>query len=110
MKRQALESLRLLAVLLAASVAGCGPATPQQPTTTSGAGEAGAANTGAPRDRPAADLLIFGGTVVTMDAQRQVFENGAVAIIDGAIAAVGALNAGPAAGPRSIRSVRGWLD
>ncbi len=76
-------------MLLAASAAGCGPSTPQQPTTTSGAGEAGAADTGTPQDRAAADLLIFGGTVVTMDAQRQVFENGAVAVIDGAIAAVG---------------------
>jgi 5-methylthioadenosine/S-adenosylhomocysteine deaminase len=36
-----------------------------------------------------ANLLIVGGTVVTMDTQRQVFENGAVAIVGGAIAAIG---------------------
>ncbi len=36
-----------------------------------------------------ADLLLFGGTVVTMDAERRVIPNGAVAIVDGVIAAVG---------------------
>lgn len=35
------------------------------------------------------DLLIVGGTVVTMDARRTVFENGAVAIKDGKVALVG---------------------
>lgn len=35
------------------------------------------------------DLLILGGTVVTMDGNRRVIENGAVAIHEGAIAAVG---------------------
>ncbi len=84
-----LEPLRLLALLLAVGTTGCGPSTPQQPTVTPGAGGAGTADAGTLQDRAAADLLIFGGTVVTMDAQRQVFENGAVAIIDGAIAAVG---------------------
>ena len=45
--------------------------------------------TGEEEDRNTANLLIVGGTVVTMDTQRQVFENGAVAIVDGAIAAIG---------------------
>ncbi|SVA33288.1 uncharacterized protein METZ01_LOCUS86142, partial [marine metagenome] len=45
--------------------------------------------TGVEEDRNTANLLIVGGTVVTMDTQRQVFENGAVAIVDGAIAAIG---------------------
>lgn len=35
------------------------------------------------------DLLILGGTVVTMDAERRVIENGSVAIRDGKIIAVG---------------------
>jgi 5-methylthioadenosine/S-adenosylhomocysteine deaminase len=45
--------------------------------------------TGVKDDPDTADLLILGGTVVTMDTQRQVFENGAVAIVGGAIAAIG---------------------
>lgn len=39
------------------------------------------------------DLLIVGGTVVTMDADRRVIEDGAVAIKDGKIALVGARRA-----------------
>src|SRR5215831_9894466 len=35
------------------------------------------------------DLLIVGGTVVTMDKDRRLIENGAVAIKDGKIAMVG---------------------
>jgi len=45
------------------------------------------------RQRPAeansADLLILGGTVLTLDARETVIENGAVAVSDGAITAVG---------------------
>lgn len=36
------------------------------------------------------DLLIVGGTIVTMDKDRRVIENGAIAITDGKIAMVGA--------------------
>jgi 5-methylthioadenosine/S-adenosylhomocysteine deaminase len=36
-----------------------------------------------------ADLLVTGGTVVTMDAQRRVIEDGAVAVADDSIVAVG---------------------
>ncbi len=84
-----MAALRLLAGLLAIGVAGCGPSAPQQPAVSPGAGAAGMAAPGTPQDRAAADLLIFGGTVVTMDTDRRVYENGAVAIVDGAIAAVG---------------------
>ncbi len=35
------------------------------------------------------DLIVSGGTVVTMDAQRRVIEDGAVAVADGRIVAVG---------------------
>ena len=37
----------------------------------------------------AADVLIVGGTIVTMDKDRRIIENGAVRIIDGKIAAIG---------------------
>ncbi len=35
------------------------------------------------------DLIVSGGTVVTMDAQRRVIEDGAVAVADGRVVAVG---------------------
>lgn len=40
-------------------------------------------------DRDAADILITGGTVVTMDAERRVLDDGAVAIVGDRIVAVG---------------------
>lgn len=89
MKAQLLKTLRLLAVLLAASATACDPSTSQQLTVRPDAREAGTKQVDIQQDREPADLLIFGGTVVTMNTQRQVFENGAVAIVDGAIAAVG---------------------
>jgi 5-methylthioadenosine/S-adenosylhomocysteine deaminase len=49
----------------------------------------GAAQSVAKTQAVAVDILITGGTVVTMDASRRVIENGAVAIKDGKIAAVG---------------------
>ena len=39
--------------------------------------------------KTAVDLIVRGGTVVTMDAQKQVIENGAVAVKGGKIVAVG---------------------
>ena len=87
MKAQLLKTLRLLAVLLAASATACDPSTSQQLTVRPDAREAGTKQVDIQQDREPADLLIFGGTVVTMNTQRQVFENGAVAIVDGAIAA-----------------------
>src|SRR5258705_11192743 len=36
-----------------------------------------------------ADLIIAGGTIVTMDATRRIIDNGAIAITDGRIVAVG---------------------
>lgn len=65
-----------LVMLLAATVAAaaCNPAE----TTTPAA-------TGAE-----ADLLILGGTVVTMDANRRIIEDGGLAIRDGEIVAIGA--------------------
>ena len=39
------------------------------------------------------DLVVAGGTVLTMDSEETVFENGAVAISGGALVAVGARRA-----------------
>jgi predicted amidohydrolase YtcJ len=36
-----------------------------------------------------ADLIVSGGTLVTMDGKRRVIENGAIAIRDGLIGAIG---------------------
>ena len=42
-----------------------------------------------PAEANSADLLIVGGTVLTMDAREKVIEDGAVSVSDGAITAVG---------------------
>ena len=44
---------------------------------------------GPPATQAPADILITGGTVITMDAQRRVIEDGAVAIVGDRIVAVG---------------------
>jgi len=65
-----------LAVLLAATgivAAACNPAENATPTTPGAE----------------ADLLILGGTVVTMDADRRIIEDGGLAIRDGEIVAIG---------------------
>ena len=51
--------------------------------------EGGPGRQESPDSRPAVDLLILGGTVVTMDADRRVIPAGAVATIDGEIVAIG---------------------
>jgi 5-methylthioadenosine/S-adenosylhomocysteine deaminase len=48
-------------------------------------------STVAQRRKAIVDLIIRGGTVVTMDAERRVIENGAVAVKDGRIVAVGSV-------------------
>ena len=45
----------------------------------------------AQRRKTVVDLIIRGGTVVTMDAERRVIENGAVAVKGGRIVAVGSV-------------------
>lgn len=41
------------------------------------------------QSKTSVDLIVRGGTVVTMDAQKRVVENGAIAVTDGKIVAVG---------------------
>src|SRR3989441_7266872 len=52
----------------------------------------------APPAREKIDLLVAGGTVVTMDAERRVGKDGAVAVRSDTIVAEGALAVGAAAG------------
>ncbi|HEX4931552.1 MAG TPA: hypothetical protein VFV33_00135 [Gemmatimonadaceae bacterium] len=76
-----------LSVLRAAAllVAFAAPALPAQ----SAGASAGSQGGGAPRPRPWADVLITGGAVITMDAQRRVLDDGAIAIVGDRIVAVG---------------------
>jgi 5-methylthioadenosine/S-adenosylhomocysteine deaminase len=58
---------------------------------------------------PLPDLVIWGGTVVTMDKQRRVIENGAVVIRDHKIIAVGTLDEVGGTLNRSAMNVQGRL-
>ncbi len=49
----------------------------------------GSPTSGDEQDRSIADLLIVGGTLVTMDATRRVIADGGIAVVDGAIVAIG---------------------
>ena len=84
MRSRLWKALCLLTVLVVAGTWACDPSEYHVPTV-----EHNVRQTGIKDDPDTADLLILGGTVVTMDTQRQVFENGAVAIVGGAIAAIG---------------------
>ena len=84
MKSPLLKVLCLLTVFIVPGAWACDPSKFHEPTV-----EHDVRQTGVEEDRNTANLLIVGGTVVTMDTQRQVFENGAVAIVGGAIAAIG---------------------
>ncbi len=75
----------LFAVILGAAGA-CGPAPSDTPAPGPAAGPAPGAT---PPGSTAIDLLFLGGTVVTMNAEREVIVNGAVAVDAGAIVAVG---------------------
>ena len=66
--------IRLAAIVVAACLLGCSPGEGPAPPTTGGVANA--------------DLVLLGGSVVTMDADRTVLEDGGIAIRDGAIVAV----------------------
>jgi len=70
--------------VLLCTALGCGaPATETAAPT-------GAAATGTGAPPQAIDLLVFGGTVVTMNQNRDVLPNGAIAVDDGVIVDIGA--------------------
>ena len=83
------------AVLLIFALAACGaptedttPSAPSEETAESGPAE-DATSSDPPVDDDAIDLIIAGDYVVTMDGERSVIEDGAVAVDDGVILAVG---------------------
>ena len=84
MKPPLWKALCLLTVFIVAPAWACDRSKLHEPTA-----EHDVRQTGVKEALDTANLLIVGGTVVTMDTQRQVFENGAVAIVGGAIAAIG---------------------
>lgn len=70
-------------LLIVALLAGCDSTT--EPSTEASNDTAPAENDG----REPVDIIVAGDTVVTMDADNRVIENGAVAVSDGVILAVG---------------------
>jgi 5-methylthioadenosine/S-adenosylhomocysteine deaminase len=80
MHRFARKAGALPLAFLGLALVGCG---------SSSTSETAPVGAGSEQTRETVDLLIFGGTVVTMDEQRQVITNGAVVTNDGAIVAVG---------------------
>jgi len=85
MQRSKPLTTALVIILLALLLPACGSSSSTGSTTAPAASSGGGVGQG----RESVDLLIFGGTVVTMDEQRRVILNGAVAVTDGAIVAVG---------------------
>lgn len=71
----------LLTLALTVTVGACAPEPAAPPTS--------APAQGGPDPRAAVDLLILGGTVVTMDADRTVLPRGALAVDGGELVAVG---------------------
>ncbi len=65
-------------------ICACSPAAPSE---TEAAATVATAAQGSEREQ--VDLLVFGGTVVTMDADRNVYTNGAVAVRGNEIVAIG---------------------
>ena len=84
MRRSKPLTTALAITLLAAMLPACGSSSSPGNTTAPGAAEGGSG-----QGRESVDLLVFGGTVVTMDEQRRVIVNGAIAVTDGGIVAVG---------------------
>jgi 5-methylthioadenosine/S-adenosylhomocysteine deaminase len=77
------RQLAVAGLILLLCVVACG--SPSTSTPAASAGGSGAAV----GQRPLVDLLVFGGTLVTMNEAREVLINGAVAVDEGVIVAVG---------------------